>query len=86
MKVQKCCNCTFYSAYYKQWASGYGKMETGYCQKHNATQKRYHACEDFKSNEQKEVRREKMRFDALDQALQSINDIAHILKENDKKE
>ena len=86
MFCQKCRNCTYYSAYYKQWCSGYGRLNTGYCSKHEKQQTQFETCEDFKSNVQKEKSREKRRMDALEQALESINEIVQILreKENDK--
>ena len=81
MKKEVCKNCTYYSAYYKQWSSHYTRLDKGFCSKHQKIIKQYEICEDFKSNELKEKMREKRRMDALEQALISINEIAQILKE-----
>ena len=81
MKVQKCTNCTYYSAYYLQWSNCYGKLNHGFCSKQQKPQTQFEACEDFKSNEAKEKRREERLFDSLERALESINGIAQILKE-----
>ena len=83
MNSEYCKNCTFYTAYYKQWASGYGRLNNGFCAKHQKQQTQFETCECFKSNEQKEIHREKRRMLALEQALESINEIAQILKEKD---
>lgn len=87
MENQKCKNCNYYSAYYKQWSDGYSRLTNGYCSKLDKPQKQSELCEDFKSNERKEEMRGKRRLIALEQALVSINEIAHILKEkeNDKR-
>jgi len=76
-----CKNCTFYSAYYKQYSSGFGKIDHGYCSKQQQPISQHETCENFKSNEAKEKSREERRLVALDQALESINEIAQILKE-----
>ena len=81
MKTEKCKNCTYYVAYYEQFSSGYARLNHGFCQKHSRPQKQADTCETFKSSEQKEKRREERRFDYLEQALTSINEIAQILKE-----
>jgi len=85
MLSQKCKNCTFYTAYYKQWASGYGKLNHGFCSKRQQPQTQFETCEDFKSNDIKEKRREERLFLSLEQALESINDIALILKEKENE-
>ena len=85
MLSQKCKNCTFYSAYYKQWSSGYGKLNNGFCSKHQKFQTQFETCEHFKSNEIKEKRREERLFTSLEQALEAINDIAQILKEKENE-
>lgn len=81
MKNPNCKNCTFYSAYYRQWSDGYGRLTNGYCSKHNKPQTQFETCECYKSNEQKEKMREKRMFVALEDALTSINEISQILKE-----
>jgi len=81
MKIQNCRNCTYYSAYYKQWSDGYSRLNNGFCSKLNKPQIQFETCEDFKSSEQKEKSREERRLVALDSALTSINEIAQILKE-----
>ena len=85
MLCQKCRNCTFYTAYYKQWASGYGRLNEGFCRKHQKPQTQFETCGDFMSNEKKEEMREKRRLKDLDRAIESINEIAHILKEKEKQ-
>ena len=76
-----CKNCTFYTAYYKQWSDGYGRLNEGHCRKHNKLQTQFKFCDFFQSNEKKEKMRAERRMVALDQALTSINEIALILKE-----
>ncbi|MCL2556417.1 MAG: hypothetical protein FWE03_05330 [Firmicutes bacterium] len=83
MKTQKCKNCTYYTAYYKQWAACYSRLNNGFCTKHNKHQTQVKTCEDFKSNERKKRVREKILFEALAQSINSINDIAQILKERE---
>jgi hypothetical protein len=84
MKTEKCKNCMHYTAYYKQWASSFGRLNNGFCSRHQKPQAQLEACEDFKSNEQKEKRRDELRLKHLEQALESINEIAQILKEKFK--
>ena len=81
MKVEKCKNCTYYTAYYEQFSSGFVKLGHGYCSKQKQQQKQFDTCEQFKNNEQKEKWKEKRRLAILDEALNSINEIAQILKE-----
>ena len=81
MKSQKCKNCTYYTAYYKKWAASYGRLNNGFCTKHRKPQIQFEACEDFKSDEQKEKMREGRLFSSLEQSLKSINEIAQILKD-----
>jgi len=85
MKTEKCKNCAYYVAYYRQWNSGYGRLIDGACSKHRRPQKEYNTCEDFKNNGQSEERKEKSMLDHLECALISLNDIAHILKEKNKQ-
>lgn len=87
MKNQICKNCTYYSAYYKQWSNGYGRLSNGFCSRNNKPQTQFEACEGYKSNEQKEEMRQIRMIKSLEQALTSINDIVQILKEkeNDRK-
>ena len=81
MKTQKCKNCTHYTAYYKKWSASFERLNKGFCAKHQKPQIQSETCEDFKSNEQKEKRREERLFDYLEFSLKSINEIAQILKE-----
>ena len=81
MRVQKCKNCTYYSAYYKKWSSHFGRLNNGFCSKHQKPQKHLNSCEDFRSNEQKEKMREERLFEKLEQSLTSIYEINQILKE-----
>ena len=83
MLSQKCKNCTFYTAYYKQWAAGYGKLNHGYCSKHEKPQTQFETCGSFLSNAKKERRKEERRLVCLEQALRAIIEIAQILKEED---
>lgn len=86
MKKQICKNCTFYTAFYKQWAGSYGRLNNGYCAKHDKPQIQFETCNIFQNNEQKERRREKVRLEYLEHALKAIIEIAQILqeKENEK--
>jgi len=81
MKSQKCKNCTHYSAYYKQWSGSYGRLNNGFCSKHQKAQTQFETCENFLSSGQKEKIREKRLLIQLEQSLISINEIAQILKE-----
>jgi hypothetical protein len=81
MKIQKCDDCVYYSAYYKQWYNSYEKLNHGFCSKIEKPKLHYDSCELFNSNEQIEQSREERRLLALEQALKSINDIANILKD-----
>ena len=81
MLSQKCNNCTFYTAYYKQWSDHYGKLNHGFCSKTKKQQQQYDSCEDFKSNEQKKKMRQERMLDSLELALESINHISQIMKE-----
>ena len=81
MNSQKCRDCTFYTAHYKKLAHGFVKQNNGFCRNHQKHQTQYKTCENFKSNEEKEKRREERLFKYLEQSLQSINEIAQILKE-----
>jgi len=87
MKSKVCINCTFYTAYYKRWSTHYGQLNHGFCSKHHKPQTQYKICEDYKSNEQKEKTREERLFAFLEQTLNSIIEIAQVLKdrENQKK-
>ena len=85
MTGQKCKNCTYYTAYYKQWANGYGRLSSGYCARQNSPKTQFESCEDFKSNETKEKRRDEKRLEYLEQALKSIVEIAQILKEKESE-
>jgi len=84
MKVEKCKNCTFYSAYYQQWSDHYGRLNHGFCSKHQKSQTQFEFCQNFISNEQKEKRREERLLFSLEQASKSINEIAVILNEKYK--
>ena len=81
MKSQKCKNCTYYTAYYKKWHANFGRLNNGFCTKHQKHQTQFETCENFKSSEQKEKMREERLFDSLEQSLKSINEISQILKE-----
>ncbi|MCL2675267.1 MAG: hypothetical protein FWE84_01580 [Firmicutes bacterium] len=84
MRSQRCRNCEYYSAYYKQRSSGYEKLNKGFCSKHQKEETQFKTCENFTSNEHREKIKEQLRLDALDGALKSINEIAQILKEKNK--
>lgn len=79
--MKLCQNCTHYTAYYRKWSGGYSRLNNGFCSQNKKPQTLFETCDNFKSDEQKEKRREDMRLTALEQALTSINEIAHILKE-----
>ena len=83
MKVEKCKNCTYYTAYYEQFSSGFARLGHGYCSKQKQQQKQFDSCEQFKSNEQMKKWKEKRRLAILDEALNSIIEIAQILKEKE---
>ena len=87
MRVEKCKNCAYYTAFYKRWSNHYGRIELGHCSKKKQVQKQLDTCGDFKSNEQKEERKEKMMLEHLERALISIDHISQIMreKEDDKK-
>ena len=85
MRSQICKNCAFYTAYYKQWAASYGRLNNGFCARCQKPRTQFETCEDFKDNEIKEERREKRMYDSLEQALKSINEIALILKEKERE-
>ena len=84
MKTQICKNCTFYSAYYQRWSDHYGRLNHGFCANKQKLQPQFETCESFKSNEQKEKRREERLLFSLEQASKSINEIAVILNEKYK--
>ena len=81
MKSQKCKNCSYYTAYYRKWSSSFEKLTHGACSKHKSPKTQSEVCDDFKSSEQKERKREERLFISLEQSLESINQIAQILKE-----
>ena len=81
MTAKKCKNCAYYTAYYKQWGDCYGRLNNGFCVKHKRHQTQFETCAEFKSNEEKEKRREKRLFDSLERVLASIDEIAQILRE-----
>jgi len=81
MKTQKCKNCAHYSPYYKKWSASFGMLNHGYCAKHKKPQTQRKTCDKFKSGEQIEQRREERLLKCLEQSLDSINEIAQILKE-----
>ena len=85
MQSQKCKNCTYYTAYYKQWSSGYGRLSNGYCSRCEKLRTQYETCENFKSNALKEKRREERLFVYLECALESINEIVQILREKENE-
>ena len=86
MKVEKCKNCSYYTAYYTQCSSFYSRTSKGFCRKNNQQQKELDTCENFKDNGKITAMREERLFEALEWSLKSINDIAQILKEKaDKK-
>jgi len=80
MKKNKCKNCTHYSAYYKLLAVSFTKLNHGFCAKHKRPQAQKEICDDFNCNQQKEQLRERILFDALENALKSIDHITQILK------
>jgi len=84
MKKQICKYCTHYSAYYKQWADGYGRLNNGFCAKHQKPQTQFETCEDYISREQKEKSMQERLLISLEQALTVINEIAEILKEKNE--
>jgi len=84
MKVEKCRNCIYYTAYYMRWSSCYDKLNNGSCSKFKQPQKEFDTCYCFKSNDVREKSREKQLFASLELALKSINDIALILKEKER--
>jgi len=81
MKSQKCKYCTYYSAYYKRWDGQFERLANGFCVKHQKQQIQIETCDGFKSNEEKEKRREERLFVSLEQSLSSISEITQILKE-----
>jgi len=83
MRIQNCKNCTYYSSYYKQWSDCYSRLNHGFCSKHEKPKIQNETCGNFKSGEQKEKRREERLFSSLERSLESINQIAQILKEKE---
>jgi len=81
MKTKRCYNCAFYSAYYKQWFDGFHKQSHGFCSKINEPQKQHQSCQYFKDNERREKTQEERLLSHLELSLQSVNQIAQILKE-----
>lgn len=84
MLKEMCRNCTYYVAYYRQFSSGYGKLNHGHCQKQCEPKKCNETCSAYYSNEKKEKRKEEMMFKQLAQALTSINEITQIMNEKKK--
>ena len=76
-----CRNCTHYTAYYKRWATRFGKLPRGFCEKQQLPKNHSETCKNFTDNKQKELLREKLLIDCLAQSIKSINEIAQILKE-----
>lgn len=85
MQTQKCKNCHYYSAYYKQYSDGYFRLSHGHCSKYRRPQTQYEICENFKNNEQKEQQLSIKILDSLELAITSIIEIAHILKEKESE-
>ena len=80
MKVEKCKNCTYYTAYYMRWSNHFGRVSRGYCSKKQQVQKQLDTCGDYKSNEQKEERKDNMMLEHLERALISIDHISQIMR------
>ena len=81
MKSKFCRFCAFYIPYYHKLNSSYARQNHGFCCKHKNSQTPYEHCEDFKSNEEKEKRREEKLLADLESSLTSINEISQILRE-----
>ena len=81
VKKNLCKNCNYYTAYYKKWGAYFGRMNNGFCAKHKKRQTQFEVCNEFRSNEQSEKRREEQLLNSLEQSLESVNQIAQILKE-----
>ncbi|MCL2375077.1 MAG: hypothetical protein FWC82_00915 [Firmicutes bacterium] len=82
MKTLKCKNCAHYTAYYKKWICNFERLSNGFCEKHQKLQTQHETCDDFKSSEQKEEGKKRKLLSSLEQAVDSINVIAQILKDD----
>jgi len=81
MKLQKCINCAYYTAYYKIQNHGFERSNACACSKHKKVQTQFETCEFFKDNAKKEKTRKDKLFISLEYALKSINEITQILSE-----
>ena len=83
---QNCKNCGYFNLYYIKEYDHFEETDCGVCNKKHQTVKKDINCEFWKANDIKKFARQRICLESLDAAVTSIQEIAQILKEQNKEQ